>query len=632
MKPTDREIQKKLGLLWEKAAVGGALLVVAVLVAYWWIPSGPGNGPIIESPQTAHASLPSDLKEHDGHGDLSMDQNQAGLAEESGHTRYACPMMCVPPTDSPGRCPVCGMALTPVHSQDDTTAQSRPHLRLPATSVHLAEIQTAPVVRRAVTNEVRLFGRIDYDSAHITQITAFMPGVVDRVYVKRAGQFVRWGDPLFDIYSSDLLETQRQLVDAMQFVPSFLSFHANTPHVAQDVPVQVRKRNTSGQQVSSEQKDALQKIKALRHKLSILGLPKRDIDEFMKKGEATGIATVYAPMYGQVTVQQATEGTFINTGTSLFTIADPKYVWARLDAYESDYPWIRIGQRVTFITEAYPGEVFEAKVVYIDPVFDPATRTFSIGAITTEDQGGRLKSGMLVRATTYARLNTKGNLSSQSRMQNSRHPLVIPASAPLITGKRAVVYVAVPGDHPVFEGREVILGPRAGDHYVVHSGLSEGEQVVTNGNFKIDSAMQILAKPSLMAPNGGMPMTGHEHHGMEVQQQPGQTGEGKMSTHTTDMDHDIDHPEAENSLADEHQHPDLSGPMHDDYEHARHQSRLQDASEKNDRHHYEPRGVVRRKPGQYGDTTRQGASHLEKHRNSWRKSKQPAPHRHTQGQ
>jgi len=91
-------------------------------------------------------------------------------------------------------------------------------------------------------------------------------------------------------------------------------------------------------------------------------------------------------------------------------------------------------------------------------------------------------------------------------------PLVIPASAPLITGKRAVVYVRKPeAEIPTFEGREVILGPRAGAYYLVESGLKEGEEVVTHGGFKIDSALQIQAKPSMMSPGGGAAPAGHQH-------------------------------------------------------------------------------------------------------------------------
>ncbi|MFA5424778.1 MAG: efflux RND transporter periplasmic adaptor subunit, partial [Phycisphaerae bacterium] len=104
--------------------------------------------------------------------------------------------------------------------------------------------------------------------------------------------------------------------------------------------------------------------------------------------------------------------------------------------------------------------------------------------------------------------------------QSPKPPLVIPATAPLITGKRAVVYVKLPDpNRPVFEGRQVVLGPRAGDYYIVEEGLAEGELVVTNGNFKIDSALQIQAKPSMMSPTGGIaPPAMHHDHKMEMKE------------------------------------------------------------------------------------------------------------------
>jgi RND family efflux transporter MFP subunit len=617
-------ILKKIGRPVEFWATGLAVAAVALLAVFIMLPGNPDPRAIMGTPHSANAAV-----SHDDHGNGQKDSGLTGnqAMESDGNTLYACPMMCTAPSDKPGSCPVCGMALTAVGNHDRMAETGPPQLHLSARAVHLAEIQTAPVMRMAAESDVRLFGRIDFDSAHITEITAFMPGVIDRVYIKRAGQFVRWGDPLFDIYSSDLLETQRQLIEAMQYVPSFLAFQANTPHVARDMPVQTRRNSAAGER-TDDQEEALQKIAALRHKLSILGLPKRDIDQFMKKGEATGTATVYAPMYGQITVQGATEGTFVNTGTSLFTIADPKYVWARLDAYESDYPWIRRGQQVSFTTEAYPGETFKAKIVYIDPVFNSQTRTFSLGAITTEDQGGRLKSGMLVRAVVHARLDADGHVISGS-VTPDRLPLVVPASAAMITGRRAVVYVSVPGDTPVFEGREVVLGPRARNHYVVREGLLEGEQVVVNGNFKIDSAMQISAKPSLMAPLGGTRQTGHDHlggHAWSATEKPSMTG----------------HPTApvadgEPSPVDVHQTTSLSDGMHHQYMDERQMSRMDMENfnmmeSESDERSYENHKDLntsrarrqassygsRRKPGQYGDTTRQGASMLEEHRKRWR--------------
>ncbi len=446
----------------------------------------------------------------------AVDVSVTDEAEEASHShttiRYGCPMMCVPPMESAGDCPICGMALKAL-PVEETPADGVPRLTLSPEAVRLARIQTAPAVREAVSAEIRVFGQIDYDPAHTTRITAFMPGVIDRVYVKRAGQFVRWGDPLFDIYSADLLETQKQLIEAMRYAPSFLAFQAGTPHVARDMPVLERERSKgAGESRSEEEATAIETIAAIRHKLSILGLPKRDIDQLMKVGEATGIATVYASMYGQISEQNAFEGTYVNTGTPIFTIADPRYVWLKLDAYETDYPWIRKGQKVTFQVDAYPGETFSAKVVYIDPVFNTDTRTFPIGAISTDDRGGRLKAGMLTRAVLYAGLTAEGQVTGNTSPE-VRAPLVIPATAPLITGKRAVVYVADPEETGRFEGREIILGPRAGDRYIVTGGLAEGERVVTNGNFKIDSAVQILAKGGMMQMQDGHAATGHHNPG-----------------------------------------------------------------------------------------------------------------------
>ena len=464
-------------------------LLIGMAIGYWFRGSEPGAIPAA----TPHASANA----------------QETPAESVQNTLYACPMMCVPPMKAPGDCPVCGMELLPVEAGEKSAV---PRVKLPPETMRLAQIQVVPVQRKFVEAEIRLFGEIDYDPAHTTNITAFMPGVIDRVYVKRAGQFVRWGDPLFDIYSADLYATMQQLADAIKHVPSFFSFREGRAHIARDAPIWIdpQKKTESGQK-SPEVETALKTIEAVRSKLRILGLPKRDIDELMKAGEPTGIATVYASMYGQIVEQKAFEGSYINTGTTVFTIADPEYVWAKLDVYEVDYPWVRKGQELSFMTDAYPGEIFEGKVVYIDPVFNAETRTFSIGALS-RDMGGRLKAGMLVRAILHAGLSAEGKITA-ARAKDDIAPLVIPATAPLITGKRAVVYVNVPDEEGVFEGREIILGPKARDHYVVLRGLKEGEKVVTNGNFKIDSQVQILAKSSMMSIEGGHPADAHHHHG-----------------------------------------------------------------------------------------------------------------------
>ncbi len=495
----------------------------------------------------------------------------AEQADAEAPAVYVCPMMCVPPMEEAGECPVCGMELTPVHANENT---GPPKLKLGPEAAKLAGIQVAAVERKPVSSEIKLYGQIEYDPAHTTKINAFMPGVIDRVYVKRSGQFVRWGDPLFDIYSPDLRQTQQQLIEAIKYVPTFLAFQSSLPHTARDMPIQELEAIGKSEERTSEEKAALRTIAAVRHKLSILGLPKRDIDELMKSGEATGVATVYASSYGQVIDQSAFEGAYVNTGTVIFTISDPLFVWVKLQAYEMDYAWIRNGQEVTFQADAYPGETFKAKIHWIDPVFDVKTRTFGIGAISTEDHGGRLKSGMVVRAVVHARLSEDGKVAGGSAPADNA-PLVVPASAPLLTGKRAVVYVAVPGEDALYEGREVILGPKAKDYYVVTAGLQEGERVVVNGNFKIDSAVQILAGQSMMSIEGGHSAVEHNHHG----------GSGRMHENYWSERMRM---RSESMTETEHEGRDSAqGP---------HRGRAGDAP-------VSGRSVIqRRKPGMYGDT------------------------------
>ena len=462
-------------------------LLAGLLMGYWM--SGGGHGPERANSAgagAAAAALPEGL---------------------TAATIYVCPMMCVPPRDNSGDCPICGMELiaTPVGEKS-----ALPRLRLAAETAKLAQIRTAPVERRYVSAEVRLFGQIEYDPVHVSYASAYVPGVIDRIYVKRAGQTVRWGDPLFDIRSPEILMIQEQLVAALKQVSGYFSMDQSKAHVRKRTEVLVD-RSGDLHNPTPEQKKALEAIKAIRHKLTLIGMEKVDIDELMKKGEPSGIATIYAQRNGLVIEQKAFAGTYVNTGSPVFAIATPKFVWARLAAYEADYAWIRIGQTAQFVTDTFPGETFTGKVVAIDPVFDTKSRTFSVGVVFP-DSGGRFRPSMYVRAVIQARLNARGQAAGEEADSN-KAPLVVPASAPLITGKRAVVYVALPGEEGVYEGREIVLGPRAREHYIVLEGLQEGEQVVVNGNFKIDSQVQIMAKSSMMSIEGGASADAHHRHG-----------------------------------------------------------------------------------------------------------------------
>jgi Cu(I)/Ag(I) efflux system membrane fusion protein len=364
----------------------------------------------------------------------------------------------------PGKCPICAMDLVPV-TQGTGPAGGRAELKLSPAARKLAEIQTAPVERRDVAMQVRLTGKVEYDETRVSYITAWVPGRLDHLYVDYTGVTVKPGDPMVSIYSPELVTAQEELLQSAKALSGLQAGAAE-----------------------SLKQTSVETLRAVREKLRLLGLTPEQIAEIEQRGTVSNEVIISSPAGGVVVDKSALEGQYVTTGTRIYTIADLAHVWVNLDAYESDLQWIRLGQHVDFSTDAYPGDTFVGVVAFIDPVLDAATRTAKV-RVEIPNPRGKLKPEMFVHGLVYADI---GNPAEE--------PLVIPASAPLITGKRAVVYVETePG---LYSGREITLGPRAGDFYVVEEGLAEGERVVTNGNFKIDSAVQILAEPSMMNPGG----------------------------------------------------------------------------------------------------------------------------------
>lgn len=359
-------------------------------------------------------------------------------------------------SDPKAKCPICGMDLIPVPADgdDDDHDAALPLLRVSQRSAALMQVRTWPVERRPVQVVLRLLGRVDYDETRLHTITAWVPGRLDRLHVNFTGAVVEPQQPLADIYSPALLAAQEELLQARQ---------------------------------AAQANDRPAALAAVRDKLRLWGLDAAQIQQIEDSGQVREHLTISAPAGGTVTQRLVTQGTYVETGSPLFTVADLSRVWVRLEVYESDLSWLRLDQHVTLKIEAYPGEEFEGTVTFIDPVLDDRKRSVGV-RVEAPNPDGRLKPGMLVRAMVSASVD-------------EADPLVIPASAPLITGQRAVVYVQQSDtDRPTFEARQVVLGPRAGDHYIVREGLAEGELVVIHGQFKIDSELQIRGRPSMMAP------------------------------------------------------------------------------------------------------------------------------------
>lgn len=447
---------------------------------------------------------------------------------EAGPTVWTCSMHPQVKLPKPGQCPICFMDLIPLEPDGDAVGEDRAvRLSMSENAKVLAGIVSAPVVRGNVHTDIRLTGKMEFDETRLEMITARVPGRIDRLYVDYTGVPVRKGDHLAEIYSPELVTLQKELLEAFRAVERL------TPDISDLVRGSVQRT-----------------FNAAKEKMRLLGFSDREIQLVLNRGTTTDHMTIRAGGNGVVLKKLVEEGAYVQTGAPMFHIGDLRGLWVLLDAYESDLAWIRLGQRVEFNVEAFPGETFSGKVSFIDPVVSPQTRTVKVRA-EVENADGRLKPDMFVRARIKAAVSKSGsvrNASLRGKWISPMHPqivkdrpgncdicgmplvraeelgyvtsevaesdpLIIPATAPLYTGERSLVYVEVPDvEKPTYEAREVALGPRVDEFYIVKSGLEVGEMVVVNGAFKIDGELQIRAKPSMMSPEGDALAGGHGGH------------------------------------------------------------------------------------------------------------------------
>ncbi len=238
----------------------------------------------------------------------------------------------------------------------------------------------------------------------------------------------------------------------------------------------------------------------VRNKLKLWKLSESQINQIETSGKVRENFPIYATVSGTVSQKMEEEGDYVKQGQPIVKVSDLGTVWAIFDAYENQISQLKEGQKIKVTTKAYPNKEFDATVSFIDPTLNTKSRTVSVRA-TLNNKDDILKPGMFVTATVQ-----------MSKDNATQSQITVPATAVLWTGSRSSVYVKTNPNEPVFEMREVTLGTRNGNVYTIVDGLKNGEEVVTNGTFTVDTAAQLQGKKSMMNAKGSKTTIGHEGH------------------------------------------------------------------------------------------------------------------------
>lgn len=354
---------------------------------------------------------------------------------------WTCPMHPQVISDRPGICPICNMDLVKKVGSEENPASENDSTDMVALGRRkqvLANVSTVVVKKEKFQNEVTAYSYMDFVENNRKTISARFNGRIEKLLVDKTGDYIKIGQPLFEIYSPDLVQAQNDFIIALNNSSNFSPL-----------------------------------IKAARKKLELFGLTSEQINNLEKMKEINLTLTYYSPFNGTVIEKKVQEGMYVNEGTAIYDIAELSTLWNIAEVYEKDISNIKVGNPVKLYLRAYPGEEFNGRVSFIYPLINSQTRTVKVRS-EFSSKGGKLKPQMYGE-TIFSNAGGEG--------------LLVPADAVIIAGKRAVVWVKT--DDRMFEARNILIGKRFVDKYQIVSGLNEGDEIVATGGFLLDSESQL---------------------------------------------------------------------------------------------------------------------------------------------
>ncbi len=372
-------------------------------------------------------------------------------------TRFTCPMHATIVSDHPGDCPICGMPLVKVGEAAGgaSPVDGLANVQIDPQRQQLIGLRTAEVTRGPVGATWRTVGKVAVDEANVHHVNIKVGGFVDTVYADYVGKPVKRGEPLFSIYSPDLLSVQQEYLLALR----------------------TRKALAEGGVATGAGDDL---VDSARERLSLWDIPESEVKRLEETGKPTKNLTMVSPMTGVVTKKDIVMGHRLNEGDMPYEITDLSEVWVLADAYETDLARIRPGMRARLALQAFPNRTFQGKVIFLDPILDPKTRTAKV-RLEFANPKGELRPEMFGEVTLEA---------------ERREGLRIPADAVIDSGSKKVVFLAL--GEGKFQPREIQVGSVNGDQVEVRAGLEAGDKVVTRANFLVDSESRLRASLAAM--------------------------------------------------------------------------------------------------------------------------------------
>lgn len=387
--------------------------------------------------------------------------NHTETSSSGGEEIWTCSMHPQIRQNEPGICPICEMDLIPL---DNTMANDDPTiLRMSKEAAKLAQVETYVIggksksIDKSDSQEIKVDGTVELDERTIKSQTAHLSGRIETMAVTFEGQYISKGQQIATIYSTELLAAAQELLTAAQY----------------------------NDRVEGLKDASIQKLKNWK-------ITDTQIQQILTSGKPMETIPIYADHGGYVLSKKLSQGDYVKQGQSIFTLGATGRLWLLFNVYESDIANVKKGSQVTFTSSSVPNNEFKAKVTYIDPLMNSATRTATVRA-EINNTGNLLKPGMLLSGIIAAK-------RPSTTQKNAT--ITIPNSAILWTGDRSVVYVSIPdNDVPTYQYREVEINNRSGNTSTVISGLEQGEEIVMHGAFAIDAAAQLNNNMSMMNRN-----------------------------------------------------------------------------------------------------------------------------------